>query len=109
MDDSTECSLSRFAGDTKSEGEWSTHHVFGAIQRNLGRLEKWLDGNLMKFNKRDCKFLHLGRNNGRDTLGDNCVEGFVQEDLGGPDGHQAQCEPAMCPSRKGCHRILGAA
>lgn len=31
--------------------------------RNLNRLENWMERNLMKFIKGKCKVLHLGRNN----------------------------------------------
>jgi len=63
MDSGTECTLSKFANDTKLCGVVDTLEGRDAIQKDLDRLERWAYPNFMKFNKATCKVLYVGRRN----------------------------------------------
>ncbi|PKU43344.1 rna-directed dna polymerase from mobile element jockey-like [Limosa lapponica baueri] len=54
LNDGAECSLSKFADDTKLGGVADTPKEHAAIPRDLEKLEKWADRNLMKFNNGRC-------------------------------------------------------
>ena len=53
------------AGGTKLGGAADTPEGCAASQRDLNRLERWEESNLMKSNTGKCRILHLGKNNPR--------------------------------------------
>ncbi|GAB0180611.1 triadin [Grus japonensis] len=60
MDSGIECTLSKFADNTRLCGAVNMLEGRDAIQRDLDRLERWACMNRMKLNEVKCKVLHMG-------------------------------------------------
>ncbi|PKU31259.1 hypothetical protein llap_18436 [Limosa lapponica baueri] len=87
----------KFASDPKLRGQADTRDGCAAIERDLNRLEKWPDRNLLEFNRGECQVLHLGRNNPvhQSRAGDQLAgKELSRRELGVPGERQAEYEAA---------------
>ncbi|KAK4826897.1 hypothetical protein QYF61_012085 [Mycteria americana] len=110
LDAEVECTISKFADDTKLGGAVDSLEGQHALQRDLDRLEHWAMINRMKFNKSKCQILHLGWTNAghQYKLGEECLESSPAErDLGVLVGSRLSMSVLCALAAKKAKRILG--
>ncbi|TRZ26510.1 hypothetical protein HGM15179_000667 [Zosterops borbonicus] len=76
IDKGAKCIFSKFVDDTNTTHVFDTNGEWDIIQRELDKLEKWVHGNIMRFEKIKCKVLHQSQDNCcyQHSLGDGQIK-----------------------------------
>jgi len=100
LDARTECTLSKFADDTKLGRVADTPEGCAAIQQDPNRLESWAERNLMKVQQGQVQGPAPGEEEPPAPVqarGGPAGEQLCREGLGCPVGWHINHEPAVCP------------